>query len=93
MQTIITLEQDDFFHVSADILGSLERYLNSGIMPGGFLTAVLENDLVNAFGRADIQNSLNLKNIVGYVYNHVPSQAWGSRANIDQWLLQFQEAA
>lgn len=87
------LIHDEYFPVREDLLGALERYLNNGIMPGGFLTAVLENNLAEAFGRADDTNSRNLKNIVGYVYNHVPGSAWGSRAKIDQWLTQFHQVA
>jgi hypothetical protein len=56
--------------------------VNDGIMPGGFLTAVLENNLSEAFGRADMHNSRILKEIVGYVYNRLPSKSWGSREKV-----------
>lgn len=72
------LEQSEHYPVSASILGSLERYLNYGIMPGGFLTAVLENNLKEACARADYENRGNLYNIVGYIYNYIPYTAWGS---------------
>ncbi len=90
---MITLERDAHFPMREDLYGALERYLNHGIMPGGFLTAVLENNLSEAFGRADMDNTANMKNIVGYMYNNFPGNSWGSRAKIEQYLLQFQQAA
>lgn len=83
------LEQDKYYPVSDIILESLERYLEHGIMPGSFLTAVLENNLCEAFGRADSFNTMNMKNIVGYVYNHVPSNAWGSPEKVSNYLNQL----
>lgn len=83
---MITLERDEYYPMREDLYGALERYLNNGIMPGSFLTAVLENNLCEAFGRADSGNSANLKNIVGYIYNNFPSNAWGSRERVDNYL-------
>jgi hypothetical protein len=37
------------------------RYVEQGIQPGGFLTAVLSNDLYNATGKADRQNLAALR--------------------------------
>lgn len=71
--------------VGDDILGGLDRYLNEGIMPGGFLTACLENNLKEAFARADADNSSNMRNIVAYLYNYVPSAAWGSVDRVMEW--------
>lgn len=82
---------DGYYPMRQDLYGALERYLNRGIMPGGFLTAVLENDLKGAFGRADQDNAANLRNIVGYCYHHIPSSSWGSRAAVEQWVMQFQD--
>jgi len=68
--------------IHEDMLESLELYLNRGISGGGFLTAVLENDLREAFGRADDYNRSNLFNIVRYLWNHFPAEAWGSREKV-----------
>jgi hypothetical protein len=86
------LKPDPYYpiNINSDIHGSLERYLNHGIPCGSFLMAVLENNLMEAFGRADIGNSANLKNIVGYVYMHVPSNAWGSKEKVNEFLKQFE---
>lgn len=79
----IKLEWDSYYpQVGEDITGTLERYHNHKIMPGGFLMAVLENDLSGACGRADSDNIKILPQIVGYIYNHFPSNAWGSEEKI-----------
>lgn len=65
---------------------SLDRYANDGVPTGGFLRAVLENDLLAAIGSADEINSLALPHIVAYVYNEMPAGAWGSPENVDRYL-------
>lgn len=82
------LLRDEYYPMREDLYGALERYLNNGIMPGSFLTAVLENNLVEAFGRADYENSANLKNIVGYIYNNLPANSWGSKDKIQEYLTE-----
>ena len=57
---------------------AIERYVNERIPPGGFLTAVLSNDLAGAVARADMYNREALSDIVQYIYNRVPASAWGS---------------
>lgn len=64
---------------------ALDRYVNSGIMPGGFLTAVLSNDLFGAVAMADSANRLALPEIVAFIYNDVPSAAWGSADKVYSW--------
>lgn len=63
----------------------LQRYLNRGIPPGGFLTAVLSNDLARAAMTADRWNKQRIPEVVRYVYNHVPPDAWGSREAMREW--------
>ncbi len=66
---------------------------NQPYPPGGFLRAVLENDLAGAFGRADDDNRRAMHDIVCYVYNELPSQCWGSPAKVAAWLTQAQQRA
>ena len=61
---------------------SLDRYVNEGIMPGSFLRAVLTNDLASAVFKADSKNLAALKDIMLYVYNEIPGNAWGSTATV-----------
>lgn len=67
----------------------MEMYLTRGIPPGGFMMAVLTNDLKGAVGRADLTNLKYLTNIVAYIYNHVPSIAQGSPAKVEAWIKHF----
>lgn len=55
-------------------------------LPGGFLTAVLKNDLAEACGRADYQNAVMLWQIVSYIWNELPAACWGSPQPVDAWL-------
>lgn len=74
------------WNISESVKGALDRYIQYGIAPGGFLYAVLSNDLFAAVGRADRENIANLQKICGYVYNEIPSNAWGSEAAIEKWI-------
>lgn len=65
---------------------SLDRYVNHRIQPGGFLTAVLSNDLFGAVARADRENKLALSEICQYIYNEVPGDAWGSHDAVREYL-------
>jgi len=67
-------------------IDGLRRYADDGIPPGGFLMAVLENNLMEAFGRADEQNTLDMVEIAAYVYNEIPSVCHGSPERVTAWL-------
>jgi len=73
-------------NVPRHTLGGIDRYVNERIEPGGFLRAVLENDLREAFGRADLINREALFDIVAYIYNECPAVCWGSREKVQAWL-------
>jgi len=62
--------------------GSLQRYFNDGIMPGGFLTAVLMNDLLGAYANADMVSVQELPGLVSWLYNHAPHDCWGSKEKV-----------
>lgn len=66
--------------------GALERYIENGLPPGHFLTAVLTNDLFGAFNRADEENEKAVGDYVRWLYNHAPVQCWGSRDAVTNWL-------
>jgi len=70
--------------VSNTIKESLQRWVDYGVPPGGFLLAVLRNDL-GAVTLADAQNFPNIKDIYVYVYNELPSDCWGSDQKVIAW--------
>lgn len=65
---------------------SIDAYVEQGRATGGFLRAVLENDLRGAIGRADEINLAALPHIVAYINERVPAIATGSAQLVDAWL-------
>jgi len=61
---------------------SIIQYVEEKVEPGGFIQAVLANDLQAALGRADKDSLEALHDIAKYVYNHVPHPICGSWAKI-----------
>jgi len=51
------------FYIPPHMMDGLTRYIEHGIALGGFLTAVLENDLREACARAD---DINIRNLPAY---------------------------
>ena len=72
--------------IDKNIKDSLSRYVEQGIKPGSFLTAVLENDLMEAMGRADAINRYNLYDICTYIYNELPGRMWGNPEKVKNHL-------
>lgn len=64
---------------------SIDRFVALGMRPGGFITAVMCNDLREAIGRGDEGALLNLPHIVAYLVNNVPSGVWGSPERMQEW--------
>jgi hypothetical protein len=77
-----------FYHftISARLIAVLEDYVETGRPVGDFLQAVLTNDFMEACGRADESNQINLPAFAGYLYNEMPSGSWGSRKKYDAWV-------
>ena len=69
-----------------DTKDSIDRYVKDRIPTGGFLEAVLCNNLKEAVGRADTQNLKDIKEIVQYCYWEIPSVCWGSPEEVKAWL-------
>ena len=63
----------------------LIEYVNRGRPPSGFLIAVLENNLKEACGAADLENMRILPVYVAWLYNRAPSRCWGSLERIQEW--------
>jgi len=70
----------------ADVVDGLEKYYNHRCPTGDFLRAVLENDFLHAFNRADLNNTRHMDKIAKYVYNHLPTECYGSKEKVRNWL-------
>lgn len=69
----------------------LVRYRNLRTEIGGFLRAVLENNLTEACARADQHNLRALPAIVAWCYHQLPSLSWGSPNKVAAWLRREDE--
>lgn len=64
----------------------VDYYVRTHRNPGGnFFTAMLENDLVKAVCQADTYNFRAIRAMARHLYNHAPSQAWGSKEKVKAW--------
>jgi len=68
---------------------SIDAYIALGRPTGGFLEAVISNDLKEAIGRADSEALDNIPHIVAYLYNDCPGNCWGSKEKYTAWLKRF----
>ena len=80
------IDQIDWTLCPNSVKPSLKNYLGWHIPTGGFLQAVLSNDLTGAFGKADEINRECLHDIIKFLYNEAPIIAWGSRERYHDWL-------
>lgn len=71
--------------------GAVVRYVADRIHPGGFLTAVLTNDLREACSRADDINRHHLFDYIMFLYNYAPAGCWGSPQAVGEWLSKDSE--
>ena len=65
--------------------GGAKRWIENRIMPGDFLTAVIQNNLTEALGRADDENRVAIFDIVSWWYNEAPAPCWGSPEKVKAW--------
>lgn len=77
--------------VPVHMWGAVERYFLHGYQPGDFLTAVLSNDLMEAFARADDENSAAMRQWAQFLYNYAPRGSYRSPENVRAWMSQFHE--
>ena len=82
----------DYSVIPQNAIESLKLYVEKHIQPGGFLTAVLENDLTAAVATADLHNIEIIPIYVSYIYNELPMKCWGSKEKVKEWLNNNEEA-
>lgn len=76
----------DYSKLPEHMQDGMRLYIERGIEPGSFLYAVLCNDLMGAFGRADSVNQSRIKDYCQFLYNDAPSQSHGSAAKVNAWI-------
>ena len=65
---------------------SLYNYFVYGLEPGGFMTAVLSNDLYRAVGKADFVNISLINVYVDWLRWHAPHGSYGTPEMVCSWL-------
>lgn len=72
-------------HVPLHLRAGLMRYFVDRILPGGFLQAVLCNDLEQTVSRAAPGAVATLPALVAFLMATAPADAWGSRDAVLAW--------
>lgn len=76
----------DYTKLPKRLRSGAKRYIEQGIKPGGFLTAVIQNNLKEAVGKADDEMIRVIPSIVGWFYNEAPYDCWGSKNDMRKWI-------
>lgn len=72
--------------VPVSTIDCIANYIYHRVPPGGFLGAVLENNLMESMCRADDQNRPRLWEICALLYNYAPRDCWRSIENVKAWI-------
>jgi hypothetical protein len=64
---------------------SLTAYVLFARPVGGFLYAVLTNNLRESVNNGDLENLRGLPALVAYLFNMVPMSCWGSNEKVSAW--------
>lgn len=81
----------DYSRLPSHMQEGARLYVEDGIEPGGFLMAVLCNDFVGAFSRADAVNGEFMRDWAEWLYNEAPSTCWGSREKVESYMASVQD--
>lgn len=73
------------YDVPVDLQDGLANWIILHSPPGGFLQAVLANDLKESLARGSAVSLHGLENIVRFLYQEAPGSCWGSVAHVQKW--------
>ena len=74
------------YGIPSHMHAGVQRYMEHGLPPGGFLSAVLSNNLTGAAVRADAENARCLCEWGRFTTHALPALAHGSPDVVDRWL-------
>lgn len=80
-----------FIVIPEHIKSAIDGYVDHGHPVGGFVYAVLCNDLFEAAVRADEYSHLCLAGICRYIFNFTPAPCWGSKKKVVAWMKLHQD--
>lgn len=86
LSKLLTIMSRSSNYVPEHLREGLALYMMGGILPGDFLTAVLENDLTRAMAFGDDSSLAGLHSLVCFLMNECPTAAWGSVDTVRAWV-------
>ena len=84
------IKEIDWEKCPEHIREGMKNYVINRISTGGFLHAVLVNDLFCAIARADETNKLEIHKIIQFIHNELPTTCYGSQERYLEWLRRRQ---
>ena len=79
-------EKTDYSVIPERIMNNLLYYVKGEEAPGGFLYAVLSNNLFSAMARADKEMKPLIPLLVQYIHWEVPGGCHGSPEHVKAWM-------
>jgi len=76
---------NDYGLIRQNIIEGINRFVLHHQRVGHFITAILSNDLREAFARADADNQKTMHQIVSYCHNEIPGVCWGTAKKVEAW--------
>ncbi len=70
----------------AHLKAGVVNYLQNGIEPGSALSCILSNDLCGAVWHGDMDVRRSLPQIVVWLREYFPSEAWGGERQMRDWI-------
>lgn len=77
----------DYSLIPENMMKSLKSYIENGDKVGGFLTAILTNDLFGAVARADMTNKPIIPNYVNFLVWESPYNCHGNDECVKNWQI------
>jgi hypothetical protein len=71
--------------IGGKMLEALLLYQKYGEVSGGFMEALLANDLSHAVCNADPNNLANIRRLGLWLANMMPGEVWGSYKKVNAW--------
>ena len=76
----------DYSKLPESVRHGVRLYIEEGVEPGSFLTAVICNDLRESVRCASEDNLAAIRDIVSWFWNEVSGSCWGSREAMRAWI-------
>lgn len=75
----------DYSYLPEHMQEGARLYVEHGVRPGDFLTAVICNNFAEAFSRADDVNLDYMQEWARWLWTEAPAMCWGSPQKVKEW--------